>query len=130
MIVLGAVLLVLCLLLGAGIALSNTDTTSAEAFGVTLSNVTLGGLFLVGVAVGALAMLGLALMVAGAARKRAKSKAMRHQVQSVHGERETLAEENARLAAELERERTTSVTPSPDARSSEVVEGRHGRSQV
>ena len=129
MVIVGAVLLVLCLLLGAGIALSNTDPVSAEAFGVSLSNVTLGGLFLVGVVVGALAMLGLALVLVGAARKRSRRKALKDQVRSVSGERESLAEENARLAAELERERTTTVTPYGDERTStaeDTSRGRHG----
>ena len=129
MVLLGVVLLVLCVLLGAGIALSNTGAVSAEAFGVSLSGVTIGGLFLLGVAVGAVAMLGLALMLTGAARKRAKKKALKREVQSVSGERETLAEENARLAAELERERTTSVAAypgdGPAVVTDETSRGRH-----
>ena len=133
MVVVGAVLLVLCLLLGAGIALSNTETTSAEAFGVSLSNVSLGGLFLLGCVLGALAMLGVSLMLAGAARKRAKKRALRHEVRSVRGEQESLAEENARLAAELDRERSTSPAAYPedspryaDAPVTERGRGRHG----
>ena len=114
MIVVGVVLLVLCLLLGAGIALSNTDTTSAEAFGVSLSNVTLGALFLTGVVVGAVAMLGLGLVLVGAARKRSKAKLHQREVRSAHGEKETLAEENARLQAALEQERTASMPPAYD----------------
>ena len=102
MVALGLVLLVLCLIVGAGVALENTDSVDAEAFGTSLSGLDVGGLFLLGAALGALAMLGLSLMLAGAARKRAKKKAIQREVHSVLGEQETLAEENARLQAELE----------------------------
>lgn len=108
MVVLGLILLVVCLLLGAGIVLSNTDTTSAEAFGVSLSNVSIGGLFLLGAALGAIAMLGFGLMLVGAARKRAKKVALKREVKHVRTEQETLAEENARLQAQLQQERATS----------------------
>ena len=107
MVVLGLILLVLCLVLGAGIVLSNTEPAAAEAFGVSLSNVSIGGLFLLGAAVGALAMLGLGLMLVGGARKRAKKVALKREVKNVRTEQETLAEENARLQAQLEQERTT-----------------------
>ncbi len=110
MVLVGVVLLVLCGLLGAGIALTNTDPVSAEAFGVTLSNVSVRGLFLLGVVVGALAMLGLGLMLVGAARKRAKKVALKREVKHVRGEQESLAEENARLQEQLERERTSGTT--------------------
>jgi uncharacterized integral membrane protein len=102
MIVLGLVLLVLCLAVGAVIALTNTDPVSAEALGYSLGDLSAGGLFLLGALVGALAMLGLALMAVGAARKRVKRRAARHEVRSARGEAETLAEQNARLQAELE----------------------------
>jgi uncharacterized protein HemX len=120
-IVLGLILLTLCVVLGAGIALSNTDPATAEAFGVSLQGVSIGGLFLLGVAVGAVAMLGVGLTLAGAARKRAKRKARkreRHERTSLAHERESLAEENARLHSELERS-------APDVYPSE---GEHGRS--
>lgn len=107
MVVLGAVLLVLCLVLGAGIALSNSEPASVEAFGgVSLSNVSLGGLFVLGVIIGALAVLAVGLVLVGAARKRAKKKAVKREVRSVRGEQESLVEENSRLQAQLEQERT------------------------
>ena len=116
MVALGLVLLVLCALLAAGIALSNTDPASAEAFGVSLSNVSIGGLFLVGVVVGAVAMLGLGLMLVGAARRRAKKAALKREVQSVRGEQESLAEENARLQHELEQQRAAPGHPAGEPR--------------
>lgn len=131
MVVLGLILLVLCLVLGAGIVLSNTDPSSAEAFGVSLSNVSIGGLFLLGAAVGALAMLGFGLMLVGAARKRAKKLRLKREVKDVRSEQETLAEENARLQAQLEQERTSypadgapaDTSPADDA----DVRGKHAR---
>jgi uncharacterized integral membrane protein len=128
----GLVLLVLCSLLAAGIALSNTEAVSASAFGVSLSDVSLGGLFLVGVAVGALAMLGLALVVGGAARRRSKRRAARREVHDARGEADYLAEENARLHSALEQQRQADVYPTETptgAREADVSSspGRHRR---
>jgi uncharacterized protein HemX len=110
MVALGLVLLVLAALLTLGVVLSNTDPANAAAFGVSLSGVSLGGLFLVGVLTGALAMLGLGMFLGGAARKRHKRVAAKRDVRSARGEAETLAEENARLAAELDATRGTGTT--------------------
>ena len=109
MVLVGVLLLVLCLLLAAGIYLPNTESASFEAFGVTLDNVSIGGLFLVGVTVGALAMLGLGLVLVGSARKRHKKTALKREVRNERGQRETLAEENARLQSELEQQRTAGM---------------------
>ena len=107
MVLLGAILLVVCLVLSAGIFFSNTEAITAEAFGVSLSNVSLGGFFLTGVVIGALAVLALGMLLGGAARKRRKRTALKREVRTARGEQETLAERNARLEAELERERTS-----------------------
>ncbi len=77
MVALGLVLLVLAALLTLGIVFSNTDPANAAAFGVTLSNVSIGGLFLVGVITGAVAMLGLTLWLGGSVRSRHKKVAAR-----------------------------------------------------
>ncbi len=103
MVAVGLVLIVLCALLAAGVVLANGGSVQAEAFGVSLDKVSIGGLFLVGVVVGALAMTGLGLMLVGAARRRAKQVAVKREVRDVRGERADLAQENARLQAELER---------------------------
>ena len=121
MVALGLVLLVLCLVFGTGLVLSNADSVSAEAFGVSFADLSVGGLFLLGAAVGALTLLALGLILVGAARKRAKKLALKREVDSVRGEQESLAEENARLQAKLEQERTAS-TPSGDA----AAPGDHG----
>jgi len=126
-VVLGLILLVLCLVLGAGVVLSNTDPSSAEAFGVSLSNVSIGGLFLLGAALGAVAMLGLGLMLVGAARKRARKLRHKREVKNVRSEQETLAEENAKLQAQLEAERSP-YPPGDVADGSEPdVRGKHAR---
>lgn len=112
MVLVGAVLLVLCVILVLGLYLPNGEAAPAEAFGVSLSNVSIGGLFLLGVAVGALTMLALGMVAMGAARKRHKKAAMKREVRSARGDQETLAEENARLQAQLERERAAGLPSS------------------
>lgn len=112
MVLVGAILLVLCLIVGVGIALPNTEPVTAEAFGISLSNVSVAGLFLAGAVLGALTMLGLGLILVGLTRKRHKQVARKRQAKSARGEKETLAEENSRLQAELERERAASMPTS------------------
>lgn len=117
MVAIGFVLLVLSGFLAAGIVLNNREPVEAEAFGVSLDNASIGGLFLVGMVVGVIAMLGLAMMLSGAVRRRAKRVAVKREVRDVRDERETLAEENTRLQAELERATPTAAAvpaaPSP-----------------
>ena len=106
-VLLGAILLIVCLVLGAGIVLSNSDPITADAFGVSLSGLTLGELLLGGIVLGALAVVGLGMILSGAARKRRKHTAHKREVRSARDEQETLAERNARLEAELGRERSS-----------------------
>jgi hypothetical protein len=108
MLALGVVLLLLCLLLAVGVALSGSDPATLEVFGVDITGFTVGGLVLLGAGLGLVAMLALVLILSGAARKRAK----RNKVKQVGRERETLAEENARLQAELQ-ERGAHAYPEP-----------------
>ncbi|MCU1692994.1 MAG: hypothetical protein JWM64_2085 [Frankiales bacterium] len=126
MVALGLVLLVLAALLTLGIVFSNTDPANAAAFGVTLSNVSLGGLFLVGVVTGAVAMLGLTLFLGGGIRRRHKRVEAKREVRSVRGEAETLAEENARLAAELEQSRSAGSTGTATYPADEQVAPKRG----
>ena len=101
MVALGLVILVLSGALTLGVVLSNTDPVTASAFGVSLSNVTVGGLFLVGAVAGLAFMLGLTLMSLGASRRRAKRVHAKRQVRDVRTEKEQLEHENAQLRAEL-----------------------------
>lgn len=103
MVAVGLVLLVLCVLLAVGVVLSAGESVDADVFGVSLDRFSIGGLFLVGLIVGVIATIGLGLMLVGAARRRAKRAAAKREVRHVRDERESLAEENARLQAELQR---------------------------
>ena len=126
MVVLGLLLLVACLAVGAAVAVANTSATAVEGFGYSLSGLTLGGVFLVGMGLGALALLGLLMLLGGARRRRAKRVARRREVESVRSEQESLAEENARLQAELEQTRTVSPYPT-DTVGDRTVLPEHGK---
>jgi len=117
-IVLGTILLVLAVLFTLGTIFTNgTPATDLTVFGVSLSNVSLGGLFLAGVVTGVVGMLGLSLILGFGARKRHKTVERKREVKSVRGQAETLEQENARLRQELATtERTTVVTDDPGSR--------------
>ena len=129
MVVLGLILLIASVAAGTAVAVANTAPTSLEGFGYSLSGLTLGGLFLVGMGLGALALLGLLMLLGGARRRRAKRVAHRREVESVRNEQETLAEENARLQAELEESRSVSPYPTGDSTDRTVLpeHGKHHR---
>ena len=129
MVVLGLILLIACVAVGAAVAVANTASTSLEGFGYSLSGLTLGGIFLVGMGLGALALLGLIMLLGGARRRRATRAAHRREVESARNEQESLAEENARLQAELEETRTVSPYPTGDAgdRAALPAHGKHRR---
>jgi len=124
MVALGLILLVLSGALAAVVALNNTDATSVSAFGYSLSNLNTGELFLFGAITGLVFGLGLAMLIAGAGRRRARRRTLKSEVKAVRSERAELADENARLQEELDRQRSTRVTPMGD---DEVypVEARH-----
>ena len=125
MVALGLILLLLAGALTAVVAINNTDATSIAAYGYSLTNLTTGGLFAFGALTGLVAGLGLAMMIAGAGRRRVRRRGLKSEVKAVRSERETLAEENARLQEELERERSTRVTPVHDGADVYPTEGRH-----
>jgi hypothetical protein len=108
---LGLLLLVLSGALAAVVAINNTDATSVSAYGYSLSNLNTGQLFLFGAITGLVFGLGLALMIVGAGRHRARRRTLKSEVKAVRTERAELADENARLQEELDRERNTRVTP-------------------
>lgn len=113
MVVLGLLLVLLSGLLAAGIALSNTDPVVASAYGLSLSNISLGGFFAVGAATGLLFGLGLVIMAGGASRRRAKRRELKERVARERERHESLAQENAALQEQLERSGTATVTPAP-----------------
>ena len=120
MIAIGLLLFVLSALLTAGLALFNSDPSNASAFGVTLSNVSIGGLFLTGVITGVVGTLGLVLLVTGSARKRHQKVAAKREIKSARTEAATLAEQNVRLQGQLQ-----DTTPQPDG-SGRPTEGASG----
>jgi FtsZ-binding cell division protein ZapB len=101
MVVLGLLLLLGAGALTAAVVLANTDTVLVAAFGQSASGLTIGGLFLAGVITGAIAILGLTMMLAGLSRRRARRAGLKREMRDVRDERETLAEENDRLKSEL-----------------------------
>src|SRR3954462_2865194 len=101
MVVLGLLLLLAAGALTVGVVMQNTDAVSVAAFDQTASGLTIGGLFLAGVITGAIAILGLTMILAGASRRPARRVVLKREMRDVGDERETLAEENARLRVEL-----------------------------
>lgn len=101
MVALGLLLLVLTGTLAVGVVLSNTDPVTASAFGLTLTDVTMGGFFLVGTATGLMFMLGLMMMAAGATRRRARRAQNQRVVRDVRTEKEQLEQENSELRERL-----------------------------
>src|SRR3954454_2722832 len=101
MIPLGLLLVIAAGVVGVAVALDNTDPTTVAAFGQSYDTTTTG-VFLAGAVTGFVLMLGLALMTAAARRHRARRRVVRSEVRDAHSEREQLAEENARLRAQVE----------------------------
>lgn len=127
MAVLGLFLLIVAGVVTTAMVLQNTDASRASVFGQAV-HASLGGLFLAGVVTGAIALLGLTLMLAGARRRRARRNGLKRQVREAHGERESLTEENARLQRELEASRsgTRQAYPATDTTTDTTTETTTG----
>lgn len=119
MIAIGLLLFVLSALVTAGIALFNSEPSNASAFGVTLSNVSIGGLFITGVITGLVGMLGLVLLLAGTARKRQRTRTAKRAASSARTAAATLTEENSRLQGQLDGGSVSSPGPAISAGSSD-----------
>src|SRR5947209_3087138 len=91
MVVFGLVLLVGAGVFAASVISSNTGAVGGDLWGLHISNVSMAGAFLAGVAAGAVALLGLVMLFAGSRRS-----------QRLRRERRELARENARLAQHVE----------------------------
>lgn len=114
MIILGTILLVLAVIVILGTVFTNGEAIpDLSILGVSVSDVSAGGLFLGGVVTGVVGMLGLSLLLGGGARKRHKAVERKREVKSVRGQAETLEQENARLRDELAGQRTTVVKDQP-----------------
>jgi hypothetical protein len=103
-----AVLGILVLLAAVGVSLDvlweNTTAMDIDALGRTFS-LSPGWLFVIGVAVGVVGLLGLVMFLGGLGRARQRRLA----VKESHGEAAELAGERDRLAKELEKERLARV---------------------
>ncbi|MDX6217144.1 MAG: hypothetical protein QOG99_2728 [Frankiales bacterium] len=129
MLPLGLLLVVAAGVVGVAVVLDNTDATSVSAFGTTLDTTT-AGVFLAGAAAGLVLMLGLAMMSAGARRRRTKRRAAKAQVREARTEADVLAEENARLRAQVtastdSTDSTVTDSGDPYPTATEATSGRH-----
>lgn len=116
MIALGLLLLVATGTAGVAIALSNTDSTSITALGGTLDGLTLGGLFALGAAMGALLLLSLLMIVGGARGRRARHVATRSEVKQARRERDALAHENDDLRSRVDTPQVVDMTDGSELR--------------
>lgn len=106
----GLIILLVAAGLAVDIVVENTKTLDASVVGQTLTGVNIGGFFVAGVIVGAAALLGLSLLIAGLRRTRMKARERKHLVRENRGAGEVAAERD-RLAAQLEAERATRSVP-------------------
>jgi uncharacterized integral membrane protein len=101
MIPLGLLLVIAAGVVGVAVAMDNTDPATVAAFGQSYGTTTTG-VFLAGAVTGAVLMAGLALMIAGARRHRVRRRVARSEVRDARVENDQLAEENARLRAQVD----------------------------
>ncbi len=125
MVVLGLLLLLAAGALTAAVVMANTDAVAVAAFGQATSGLTTGGLFLAGVITGAVAILGLTMILAGLSRRRARRAGLKREMRDVRDERETLADENARLRDELAASRAALPTHADNTVYPDGTAGRH-----
>ena len=146
MLVLGFILILGAAAITAGAVLDGGESVSLSVFGLTINNITVGGVFLAGLATTAVFFLGLWMVMGALARARRKrqdrKETTRRQEQSVSeiaAEKARLAQENERLNARLAQSRPPAVDSSrrdhhdadsriSDARTTEAHEaGAHTR---
>jgi uncharacterized membrane protein YcjF (UPF0283 family) len=89
--VLGLILLAAAGVLTAAVVTSNTDSLSVDLWGISVSNLTLGVVFVAGMITTVLAVVGLGMLMAGLRRAR-----------RLRQERRELQRENQRLAQRVE----------------------------
>lgn len=112
MVLIGLLLVAAAALAGTEVVLSNTQTTTGEAFGRTAAGVTAGEFFLIGAGCTLVLVLGLLMMFGGLARTRRRQASAKHaikrkqrEVETTESELVTVADENERLRRELDVER-------------------------
>lgn len=122
MLVLGLLLVLAGGAVGIAVAMNNLDAATLTAFGQSY-DMTVLGVFLVGALCGIAVMAGFALMVAGSLGRRDKRRVLKGRVADVRTENEKLADENARLRAQVSDGSTTADDPYPTETSTRS--GRH-----
>ncbi|MDQ1695379.1 MAG: hypothetical protein QOJ03_732 [Frankiaceae bacterium] len=125
MLVLGLLLMLGCAALAVDAAIQNTAVIHAIAFNRSISDLSVGALFIAGTVVGLLFALGLAMFFGGLGRAR-RARRERRALRRDSGQAEELRAENARLEQELLDERS-SIGPGdayPGDRAS-TTSGRH-----
>lgn len=117
MVLLGLLLAAAAAVFGTELVLSNTQTTTGEAFNQTVAGMTAGEFFLVGAGTGLALCLGLLMIFGGLGRSRARRSRAKHavaesrqEVRATESELTSLADENERLRRELDEERRNRET--------------------
>lgn len=124
MLPLGLLLVLAGSAVGVAVALNNLDPATLTAFGQSY-DMTVLGVFLIGAVCGIAVMAGFALMVAGCLGRRDKRRKLRGRVTDVRTENEQLADENARLRAQVS-DGTGTADPYPtDTTTQATRSGRH-----
>lgn len=113
MAVLGLILLAAAGVLTAAVVTSNTDSLAVDLWGVTVSNVTLGVVFVAGMITTVLAVIGLGLLMGGVRRTRRLRK-----------ERKSLRRENEQL---IQRVESSPTSPEPTGQRDEPTVVDHPR---
>jgi uncharacterized integral membrane protein len=122
MLVLGLLLMLGCAALAVDAAIQNTAAIHAIAFNQSISDFSVGALFIAGTVVGLLFALGLAMFFGGlgrARRVRRERRALRRDSEQT----DQLRAENARLEQELADERSSAYPDEPVPAS--ATSGRH-----
>jgi hypothetical protein len=115
MLILGLLLLVAAGLLTTGLLAGNTGNVHAEVFGYTVTGISLGELFAIGVCTGVVLTAGLVLLFSGLRRSGRKRKARREELGAKRAHESELQEENARLARQLDQQRRAGAGPAQPA---------------
>ena len=130
--VLGLILLAAAGVLTAAVVTSNTDSLSVDLWGVSVTNVTLGVVFVAGMITTVLAVVGLGLLMGGLRRSR-----------RLRQERRSLRRENEQLSQRVDanppvtghedrvvRDDRRPVAPPPPAERTQVMHDDRARSEV
>lgn len=112
MVLLGLLLLAASVSAAVSIAVDNTEAATFDVFGRTVTDLSPGGLMLLGIALGVAGLAGLLMIRAGLRHKRRQRLETKHVVQETRSRVDELEEENARLReAAMRRESADGTSP-------------------